>query len=206
MPPSAPLRAGLVLVALFAFAALATRLWGEPLRELLAAHRALGIVVFVGSSVLAVLVPVASNLPLVPLAALLWGPWWTAAMLLAGWVGGAALSFALGRHARPWVLRRLPSVQRHADIDRLIDRQHRLLSLAMLRATFPVDVLSYALGLFSARTTAAENALSTLIGAAPFALLFAFVPVLPAAVQLAVLAASVAAFVLYVRWVLRRSA
>jgi len=39
--------------------------------------------------------------------------------------------------------------------------------------TFPVDVLSYALGLFSRSTTLAENMVSTAIGGAPFALLFA---------------------------------
>jgi len=44
-------------------------------------------------------------------------------------------------------------------------------------------VLSYALGLFSARTTLAENVLSTALGAAPFALLFALVPTWPAAMR-----------------------
>lgn len=190
--------------ALFAAGLFAAREFAEPARELLRSHALLGVLAFVASSAFAVLMPAASNLPLVPLAVLAWGPWWTALLLLAGWVIGAGASFTLGRRARGWILRRLPSVQRHADIDRLIHPERRLLSLALLRATFPVDVLSYALGMFSRSTTLAEVLASTALGAAPFALFFAWVPVLDARLQLAVLAASALGFVFYVRWALRR--
>jgi hypothetical protein len=130
----------------------------------------------------------------------------TALALLGGWVLGATLSFWLGRHARPWVLQHLPASERHADIERLIHPAHRLASLVMLRMTFPVDVLSYALGLFSRGTTAFEVALSTLIGAAPFALLFAWFPALPGPAQWAVFAISTGAFALYALWMWRRAA
>jgi hypothetical protein len=69
--------------------------------------------------------------------------------------------------------------------------------------TFPVDVLSYALGLFSRSTSMGEVVLSTAIGAAPFALLFAWFPTMSAALQWSVLGASVLAFVVHLRWVLR---
>ena len=75
------------------------------------------------------------------------------------------------------------------------------MSLVLLRMTFPVDVLSYALGLFSRSTTAAEVALSTALGAAPFALLFALVPTLSTSAQAIVAVASAGAFALYVLWV-----
>lgn len=197
-------RSGLAVLALFVIALLLARQYTVPIRSLLEANRALGVAVFFVTSATAVLLPVATNLPLVPLAVLAFGPWATASLLLAGWVAGAALSFMLARRARALILRRFPSVQRHADIDRLIDPRHRMVSLVLLRMTFPVDVLSYALGLFSRRTTLAENTLATAIGAAPFALLFAFVPVLSAPAQAAVFAASAVAFVVYVAWVLER--
>jgi len=69
--------------------------------------------------------------------------------------------------------------------------------------TFPVDVLSYALGLFSRSTTLIENALSTALGAAPFALLFALLPTLSTPVQLVVFGGSALAFAVYALWVLR---
>lgn len=198
------LRSGLWVVALFVAAVVLAREFAAPIQQLLAGHHELGVVLFVITSVLAVLMPMATNLPLLPIAVLAWGPWWTAALLLIGWVAGAALSFWLGRHARAAILRHFPSVQRHADIDRLIHPRHRLASLVMLRMTFPVDVLSYALGLFSRSTTLAENTVSTALGAAPFALLFAWFPALSATAQAVVFVGSALVFFVYALWLLRR--
>lgn len=200
-----PVRAGLWVLLLFAAALVAVEAWRVPLRAALADHQSLGLGVFVVTSAVAVIAPVLTNLPLVPLAVLAWGPAWTATLLLAGWVIGSMLSFQIGRHARAPLLRRFPSVMRHAQIDRLIHPRHRLVSLVMLRMTFPVDVLSYALGLFSPATTVWQTVLSTALGGAPFALLFAWFPTLSGGAQLAVLAGSVAAFGLYAAWVLDRS-
>jgi uncharacterized membrane protein YdjX (TVP38/TMEM64 family) len=194
---------GMSALALFAVGMLLARRFAAPIEQMLSEHTHLGVLVFVGTSVVAVLMPVLTNLPLVPLAVLAWGPWWTASLLLAGWVVGAALSFALGRHGRESIVQRFPSLQRYTNIDRWIDPQHRLLSLIVLRMTFPVDVLSYALGLFSRSTTLLENSVSTGLGAAPFALLFALFPVLPATAQWAVFGASTLAFAVYLRWILR---
>jgi len=191
-------------VALFVAGLWLAREYAEPIREVVSANSVAGVVVFVVTSIVAVLVPLLTNLPLVPIAVLAWGPWWTALMLLSGWVVGATLSFALGRHARGWIVRHLPSVTRHADIDRLIHPRHRMGSLIMLRMTFPVDVLSYALGLFSPATSAADVAVSSAVGAAPFALLFAFVPALSTPMQLIVFGASTAVFAIYAAWLLRR--
>ena len=197
------IRLGAWVVALFAAALLLAREFATPIQAVLSTYPRLGLLVFVATSVMAVLVPLLTNLPLVPLAVLAWGPAWTALLLLAGWVAGAAISFALGRHARPSILRHFPSVKRHADIDRLIHPRHRIASLILLRMTFPVDLLSYALGLFSRHTTLAENALSTAVGGAPFAVLFALYPALPATAQLAVFLACTLVFIAYMLWVLR---
>lgn len=197
-------RAGALAVALFVLGVLAARHWADAVEAAATSQGLLAVALFVSTSAIAVLLPVLTNLPLVPFAALAWGPWWTAALLLLGWVLGAVASFALARRASTFVVRRFPSVRRHADIDRLIDPHHRLLSLVMLRVTFPVDVLSYALGLFSRKTRARDNALSTTIGGAPFALLFSFVPGLAPTTQAAVVVVSTLGFVAYARWVLHR--
>jgi uncharacterized membrane protein YdjX (TVP38/TMEM64 family) len=197
------MRAGLWVVALFAAGVWLAREYAVPMREVLSANERAAVVVFVVTSIVAVLMPLLTNLPLVPIAVIAWGPWWTALLLLLGWVIGATLSFVLGRHAREWILRRLPSVERHGQIDRLIHPRHRIASLIMLRMTFPVDVLSYALGLFSPRTTVGDIALSTAVGAAPFALLFALFPTLSTTTQLMVFGASTAVFATYTVWLLR---
>lgn len=197
-------RGGIGVVLLFGAGLWAADVYREPIEAALREHAVLGIVIFIATTVIAVLLPMLSNLALVPVAVLAWGPGWTAVMLLLGWLGGAMASFAVGRHARGWLLARAPWIQRHADIDRLVHPQHRLGSLVLLRMTFPVDVLSYALGLFSRRTTVLENALTTLIGAAPFAIVFAWFPTLDGATQATVFVASVGVFLVYARWVLRR--
>lgn len=191
------------VVALFAAALLLARLYATPILGALQAHPRLAILVFIATSVVAVLLPLLTNLPLVPIAVLAWGSAWTAWLLLAGWVLGAVIAFMLARHGRAFILRHFPAVARHADIDRLIHPQHRLASLIVLRMTFPVDLLSYALGLFSRRTSVAENALSTALGAAPFAFLFAWLPALAATTQIIVFVGSTLVFVLYMLWVLR---
>lgn len=199
------LRAGVGVVLLFAAGLWTARQYADPIGTVLATHSTLGIAVFLVSSAVAVLLPMLTNLPLLPLAVLAWGPGWSALILLLGWVLGAGLSFMLGRHAQAAILRRFPSVRRHAEIDRLIHPQHRLLSLVMLRMTFPVDVLSYALGMFSRSTTLIENLISTALGGAPFAVLFALFPTLSDGAQWAVFGGSLVVFVLYAGWILRRS-
>ncbi len=197
------IRAGALAVVAFGAALWMTREFAESILLALAAYPRLAVMVFVASSALAVLLPVMSNLALVPLAVLAWGPAWAAGLLLLGWVVGAALSFTLARHARPWLLRHFPTVQRHSDIDRLIHPEHRIGSLILLRMTFPVDVLSYALGLFSRRATWLENLASTLVGGAPFAIVFSVFPTLGTAKQVTLFLACTVVFLLHLAWVLR---
>ncbi len=191
------------ILLLFALAIVLARTYAAPIGAALTHHSRLGLLVFVGSTALAVVLPLFSNLPLVPFAVLLWGPAWTALLIVLGWVAGATLSFVIGRHLRPRVLRMFPKVARYAQIDDLIHPQHRVASLIVLRMTFPMDILSYVLGLFSHKTTLFENALSTAVGGVPFALLFGFFPALPGTLQALVLVASVLTFAVYARWVVR---
>lgn len=183
---------------------LVTQKFAESIQAALSAHAFLSISVFFVTTVLAVVFPVLTNLALIPAFVLVWGPWITALLLLAGWVAGAAISFWLARKVREKIIRRFPSIQRHAHIDRLIHPEHRISSLILLRMTFPVDLLSYALGLFSPKTTLQENVISTVVGAAPFAFVFALLPTLSGATQLVISAASLSLFVAYAVWILNR--
>ncbi len=191
------------VLLLFGLAIVLARLYAAPIGAALADHGQLGMVIFFCTTALAVVVPLFSNLPLVPFAVLLWGPWWTALIITGGWVAGAAISFDLARRVSPWLLHTFPRVTRYARIDRLIHPRHHLLSLLVLRMTFPADILSYVLGLFSHKTTRFENALSTAIGGAPFAVLFAFFPALPLVQQAFILLAATLVFAIYAVWVVR---
>lgn len=197
------LRGGLWALALFALGLWLVHRYAGPIRAVVDEWQAAGLLGFFASSVLAVVLPALSNLPLMPVAVAAWGALPAAALLLAGWTVGSVLAFVLARRARGPVERHLPAVMRLADIDRLIDPRHRLLSLIVLRMSFPVDLLSHALGLFSRRTTWVEVALSTAFGGAPFAALFAAIPALPAAWQAIVVGATTVGFLVYAAWVWR---
>ncbi|MBL8479363.1 MAG: hypothetical protein JNK59_08640 [Sterolibacteriaceae bacterium] len=84
---------GLWVMALFAAGVFVARQYAAQIEQVLACYAAVGIGIFLASSVMAVLLPLLSNLPLVPAAVLAWGPCWTAGMLLSGWIVGAALAF-----------------------------------------------------------------------------------------------------------------
>ncbi len=196
-----PLAWGLLL---FDLAIVLARTYATPIGDALSGHGVLGAVLFVASTALAVVLPLFSNLALAPFAVLPWGPWSTAALLLLGWVLGAALAFGLGCYLRAPLLRMFPGVTRYARIDRLLHPGHPLLSLIALRMTFPVDILSCVLGLFSRKTTAPANAASTAIGGAPFALLFAYFPTLPLAWQVALFVVCALAFAAYAFLAMRR--
>jgi uncharacterized membrane protein YdjX (TVP38/TMEM64 family) len=188
------------VLVLFLFALSLTRAFEPQIVSTVSGHGALGLAIFFATTALAVVFPVFTNLPLVPVAVLLWGPWWTALAMFFGWIAGSGFSFALARRFRPGVVQSFPAVSRYADIDRLIVPSRPVLSLVLLRMTFPVDVLSYVLGLFSARTSGPQNLLSTAIGVAPFALLFAFFPALPLSAQSALLGAGALVFIVYMLW------
>ena len=171
------------------------------LAQALQGHEVLAGWLFLASSALAVVLPLLSNLPLVPAAVQLWGPAWTAAALLCGWTLGSWLAFVLGRLVRHGWLKHAPGLRQATDVDRWIHPRHPLASLVLLRMAFPIDVLSFALGMFSAQTTVTRLLLSTLIGAAPFALLFAWLPQLGWSSQLALLLAGAVVFAGYAAWI-----
>ena len=66
---------GVWVTALFAAGVLLAREFAAPIQEVLSANARLGILVFVVTSAVAVLIPMLTNLPLVPLSVLAWGPW-----------------------------------------------------------------------------------------------------------------------------------
>jgi len=196
--PQLPSLVGVVLLFIVGLAL--TRRFEPQIVSALQDHGAIGAAIFFATTVLAVVFPLFTNLPLVPVAVLLWGPWWTALILTLGWIAGSAASFALAHLLARALIHSFPLVSRYTDIDRLIHRAHPIASLVVLRMTFPVDILSFALGLFSARTTASQNLISTALGVVPYALLFAFFPTLSLAAQLALIGAGAVAFLVYAMW------
>lgn len=137
-----------------------------------------GMAGYVAIAVLATVVAPFTALPLMPLAAALWGPLITALLTIAGWTLGSVLAFLLARtYGRPLVERVIPLERAEALSERLVGADP-FWRLVLLRVVVPVDILSYAVGLFVPMPLG-RYTLATILGITPFALIFAYAEVVP---------------------------
>jgi uncharacterized membrane protein YdjX (TVP38/TMEM64 family) len=146
----------------------------EDVLEYVLMHPVMGVAAFVALAALAVVFPSFTNIMFIPIGVATFGPFWAAVLCIVGWWLGSVAAFAVGRYYEKSLLSRFPSFQNYLYIDKLVTEKNMFWKLIFLRMTFPVDVLSYALALFSKRVTHSMNAITTLIGIAPFAFVFTY--------------------------------
>jgi uncharacterized membrane protein YdjX (TVP38/TMEM64 family) len=146
---------------------------------------------------LAVIVPVWSNIFLLPFGVIAWGPFMTSLLCITGWWIGSVVAFFIARTYREKILIHKPSLTTYTYIDTLISKKHPTLTLIFLRMTLPVDILSYALGLFSGHISWKQNALTTLIGITPFAFIFSYIGTFSGSVQIIILSTTTLLFFFY---------
>ncbi len=147
-----------------------------------------GALAYVGVTIVAVIVAPISTLPLLPIASSLWGWQLAGVFSIIGWTVGAQIAFFLARHYGQGVVQKLVSLERLRQIEARVPEQHLFWSVVLLRMTIPVDVLSYAIGLFTTMKSL-PYFFSTLLGVTPFAFIFAFAGTLPFIYQVEILSA-----------------
>ena len=81
------------------------------------------------------------------------------------------------------MVRRYMSLERLRTFEKRFSRHDLFWTVVFLRMTVPVDILSYALGLFST-ISARSFFVATIIGVTPFAFMFAYVGTLPPYTQI----------------------
>jgi len=113
------------------------------------------------------------NLPLFYIAGAIWGPVLAIVYNILGWSVGAALAFLIARTMGRPFLSRFVDLQKVDTYANAINPNIEFLGVVLLRAVLPVDVLSYALGIFSS-ISFGKYMLATLIGIIPFAVIFAY--------------------------------
>lgn len=127
---------------------------------------------------------------LIPIGVAVWGPVPTALMSISGWTLGAAAAFAIARRFGAGVVKKLIGLERIQAVERRIPKHNLFGSVILLRMLVSVDILSYAIGLFS-RMPWGQYVLATMIGVAPFGFYFAYTGALPFWYQIAAIAAAV---------------
>lgn len=178
---------GLALMAvLFVLASLFAKEYENELRAMVGRDGAIGMGAYVLITMLAIVIAPVSTLPLIPVAVSVWG-WVVAGTLsIIGWAIGSQIAFHLARRFGKPLVQKIVSLDKLAALEERFSEKNLFWTVVLLRMMIPVDILSYALGLFS-RMGASSYFLATLIGITPFAFIFAYVGTFPLGLQVTAL-------------------
>jgi len=114
-----------------------------------------------------------ATLPLVPIAAVFFGPFYTALYSIFAWSVGAAIAFKLARHVGRPVLSRFVDLDAVWRFESWAPRGAHFTTVLLLRMMLPVDVLSYLLGFVSTISFRVYMS-ATVLGIAPFAFIYSY--------------------------------
>lgn len=148
------------------------------------------MLLYTAAAALAIVVAPISTFPLLPVAVALWGSFTAALLSIFGWTIGGILAFLLSREIGRPLIRRFVNMEKAQKVAYAISGGNLFWSIVFLRIILPVDILSYAIGLF-VRVPLRTYALATLVGVAPFAFIFSYT--VPLSSHLQVIALSLAA-------------
>lgn len=144
----------------------------SALEQWMAAHRILGVAVYAIFATASVVLLPFSSLPLLPLAARVFGVWLTAVLSILGWWIGCLIAFQIARLGRKY-LEKVASLEAVDRLERKIPKDIRFAGVVILRMILPVDVTSFALGLLK-NLSFSTHAVASLIGITPFAFVWSF--------------------------------
>lgn len=153
----------------------------------------MGMFLYVFVVVIAIVIAPVSAMPILPLASNLWG-WFLGGILsIIGWTIGALIAFVIARKYGVSLVEKLVDLKKIEHAEALVPEQNIFWSIVFLRMVIPVDILSYALGLFS-RISVQRYFWATLLGISPFAFVFSYVGRMPFNYQMGALLISLLIF------------
>jgi uncharacterized membrane protein YdjX (TVP38/TMEM64 family) len=150
--------------------------WREPilgLTEHLDDGGVLGYSIYLLLLVGAVVFMPLSTIPLIPVAAMTFGPLITALLSIVGWTVGAVIAFLIAKYVGRPILINYISFQKVDELTKNLTPKTRFWGIVILRHIFPVDILSYAIGL-TLKIGILEYTLATMIGVSWFSFAFAY--------------------------------
>lgn len=150
-----------------------------------------GKFIYVGITTIAIVIAPISSVPLIAAAVSMWGLLMGIFLSVIGWFIGAIIVFELSRSFGQKLILSVISIRSQEMLQRVISKDYTLVSLILLRMSVPVDVLSYALGLFS-KVNRKDYYLSTALGIIPFAVVFAYLGAIDYRFQLTMFALAIA--------------
>ena len=187
--------AGVLVAAVFV-----VRTFAEPIRQFIDEHTVWGLCLYVSLNIIDAVAAPGATLPLIPVAARVWGRVAAALATTAGWTAGSLIAFLVARRWGYPVVRTITSLERVRAMRRFIP-EDLFWSIVLVRLVLPMDVISYVLGLFT-NISWASYAGATALGLTPSAFLLMYLGKLPKGYEIIAFgigAATVAAAVLIAR-------
>ena len=172
-----------IIVVLFVVSAFYSQKYGEEAKIFVERGGVFGMVAYAVIAVIATVAAPISVAPLMPIAANVWGVAATAALSILGWTIGSLVAFAIGRRYGLPLAQKFISVHNLEKLHKHIPQKRIFWSVVLLRIMIPVDLLSYALGIFGVLGWR-RYTLATIIGITPFAFIFSYLGTLPISYQL----------------------
>ena len=168
----------LVLI-IIGVAMISTFLLDEPLgllQDILAAERYWwSLSVYFVLIIVGIIVMPLSVAPVVPFMAKIFGPFAVFAVTWAGWVAGSAAVYYITRRWGQRLVGKLFSIEKLQEFETRMPNHMDFWLLLLLRTFIPVDILSYAVGLFT-KISFGKYMLATAVGIVPFAFILSYGP------------------------------
>ncbi len=180
-----------VLAAIFVGVSYLAHTYQTWLADLVYAGGIVGAIGFIALTAVFVVFVIPLDLVfLIPIGAVVWGPIPTALMSITGWTLGSGIAFGIGRVFGIRVVEKLIGLERARVVERRIPKHNLFGTVILLRMLVSIDILSYALGLFTTMPWRLYI-LATVIGVTPFGFYFAYAGTLPFWYQIAAVAGAV---------------
>ena len=137
-----------------------------------------GVLIYILFTIFAIVVAPISMVPLIPVVSNVFGWFLGGVFTFTGWVLGSFIVFWICRRYGIDLIKKLVSLESINKIESKIPKENLFWDLTLLRMIIPVDILSYALGLFS-KVDFKTYALSTMLGIIPFTFVFSYLGTVP---------------------------
>jgi len=161
-----------ILILVFVIGALATSRF-ESVIESRLDFGWWGMLVYVLVTLLATIVAPLSTVPLIPLVTAIWGPFITSILNVFSWGVGSVIAFIIARRFGRPIIGRFIDVNTLSKYEKALGEDYLFWNVLILRALVPVDILSYAIGIFT-NMKLGHYVFATFIGIIPFAFILPY--------------------------------
>jgi len=173
----------IITVILFIVSSYFSQKYEADLKDLIISKGVFGEIIYVLIMMTAVIIAPFETLPLLPVAVTLWGANQAAILTIIGWTMGALIAFSLARIFGSKLVCWLADKYDVEEWGKVLPRRKTFWLIVFARFILPVDIISYAVGLFTKMHWFSYLG-ATLLGVTPFAFTFAHGSSLPISWQI----------------------